>query len=212
MNRFFIGFVKFTGWLPQLICFRTKTYYQNKNIQGRNLQGPAILISNHTSVFDYAVFLFTFRKCILRYQMAEIMFKKNKFVTFTLNNLGGILVDRNSHDFTFMGESEDILYNGGVVGIFPEGRLPLKGEERPLPFRPGASYLAMKTGVPVIPIYTNGSYFQRKRARIIIGTPIHPEDHINSDMSDKDKIQELNTVFRNKIVELEHELKRQTKK
>ena len=111
-----------------------------------------------------------------------------------------------------MGESEDILYNGGVVGIFPEGRLPLKGEERPLPFRPGASYLAIKTGVPVIPVYTNGSYFQRKRARIIIGTPIYPEEHINPELSDKEKIQELNTVFRNRIMELKHELEQQTKK
>ena len=45
-------------------------------------------------------------------------------VGFFLKLMGGIYIDRNSGDLSFMGQSAAILQKGGVVGIFPEGRLP----------------------------------------------------------------------------------------
>ncbi len=210
MNRFFIGFVKATGWPAQFLCFRTKVYYQNKKVQNRRIKGPAILISNHTSVFDFAVFMYVFISRILRYQMAEILFKKNRFMTFTLKKLGGIFVDRYSHNFSFLGKSEDILDKGGIVGIFPESRLPVAGEERPLPFKPSAAYLAMTSRAPVIPVYTNGSYFTFPRTRVIIGTPIYAEDYINERLTEKENIENISNIFRNKILELRDELERQS--
>ena len=52
MIGFFNSFTKITGWIVQKICFRTKIYYEDKAVQGRRIKGSAILISNHTSVFD----------------------------------------------------------------------------------------------------------------------------------------------------------------
>ena len=135
--RFVNLFAKITGWPVQLLCFRTRILYEDKKIQGRRIGGAAIVISNHTSIFDYAVFLFVFISRTLRYQMAEILFEK-KPLCYLLKLLGGIRIDRDSHDFSFMARSEAILRNDGVVGIFPEGRLAREGEERPLPFQPGA--------------------------------------------------------------------------
>lgn len=212
MNRFFIGFVKVTGWLAQFVCFRTKVYYQDKKVQNRRIKGPAILISNHTSVFDFVVFMYVFFGRILRYQMAEILFKRNKFLTFTLKKLGGVLVDRNSYDFSFLGKSEDILESGGVIGIFPESRLPREGEEVPLPFKPSAAYLAITSGAPVIPLYTNGSYFNRHRAGVIIGTPLYADDYISDELTEKENIENVSTAFRDKVLELRDEFERQNKK
>ena len=123
MIRFFNNFVKATGWPTQLICFRTKVYYENKAVQSRRIRGSAILVSNHTAVYDYAVMLFVFFTRTLRYQMAEVLFGKKVLGPF-LKNMGGILVDRDSTNYSFMSESAKILEQGGVVGIFPEGRLP----------------------------------------------------------------------------------------
>ncbi|MBR6312636.1 MAG: 1-acyl-sn-glycerol-3-phosphate acyltransferase, partial [Oscillospiraceae bacterium] len=145
MIRFWNAFVKITGWPVQLLCFRTRIYYSDRERQGRRIKGPAILISNHTSVFDYAVWLFVFFSRTLRYQMAELLFHKKPLGTL-LRLLGGIYVDRDARDMGFIAESERILEKGGVVGIFPESRLPRKGEERPLPFAPSAAYLALTTG------------------------------------------------------------------
>ena len=67
--------------------------------------------------------LFVFPWRTLRYQMAEVLFRKKVLGPF-LKAMGGIYLDRDSADMGFMGKSMDILHQGGVVGIFPEGRLP----------------------------------------------------------------------------------------
>jgi 1-acyl-sn-glycerol-3-phosphate acyltransferase len=194
-------FAKITGWIIQFFCFRTKIYYQDKTQQGRRIKGSAIIISNHTSVFDYAVMLFVFFSRTLRYQMAEVLFRKKGLGKF-LKLMGGIYVDRDTHNFSFIHKSEEILKKGGVVGTFPESRIPLKDEERPLAFKPSTAYLALLTGVKVIPVYTNGSYFQKKRARVIIGTPIDVNELVNNELSEKENIALVNNAFRERIIEL----------
>lgn len=201
MIGFFNAFTKVTGWLVQKICFRTKIYYEDKAVQGRRIKGSAIIVSNHTSVFDYAVFLFVFWNRTLRYQMAEVLFKK-KLLALFLRCMGGIYVDRGSHDFSFMAKCEDILKGGGVVGVFPEGRIPKAGEERPLEFQIGASQLALESGAPIIPIYTNGSYFNKNRAKVVIGKPIYPGELIDEQNDYKTNLQIVTAELRNKIIEL----------
>ncbi|MBQ3668953.1 MAG: 1-acyl-sn-glycerol-3-phosphate acyltransferase, partial [Clostridia bacterium] len=163
-------FVRATGYLPQKAVFRTKLHYEDRRRQSRYIKGSAIIVSNHTAVYDYAQFLFVFMNRTLRYQMAEILFQKQPLGTF-LKLMGGIQVDRGSTELGFMAASEQILKKGGVVGIFPEGRLPREGEVPPIDFKPGAAFLAMVSGAKVIPVYTDGNYFNKKRAHVVIGAP-----------------------------------------
>ena len=206
MIRFCNAFVKITGWPVQFVCFRTRIFYENIKTSSRKIKGPAIIICNHTSVFDYAVLLFVFFSRTVRCQMAELLFEKKPLGTL-LKLLGGIRVDRKSHDFGFVAKSEEILKKGGVVLIFPESRLPLKGEETPLPFVPSVAYLALSTGVPVIPVYTNGSYFSKKRACVIIGEKIMPYETVSPETEERQAVTLLNERFREKIISLGKELK-----
>ena len=195
----------------QFICFRTKVYCEDKKVQGRRIKGPAIVVSNHTSVFDFAVFLFVFFGRTLRYQMAEVLFEINKILGWFLRKLGGIRINRKTYNFSFIDKSEEILRDGGVVGIFPESRLPLKDEERPLPFKASAAIIAMRSDVPVIPVYTNGKYFAKERARVIIGRPIYVNEYVDSDLTEKENARNISIIMRDKILELKYELERQTK-
>ena len=208
MIRFWNIFTKITAWPLQWLCFRTRIYYEDKNVQSRRIKGPAIVICNHTSVFDYAVLLFVFFSRTVRYQMAEVLFDKKPLGTL-LRLLGGIKVDRNSHNYGYMTVCEDILSDGGVVGIFPEGRIPKDDETRPLEFRDGAAYLALYGNVPIIPVYTNGSYFQKRHASVIIGKPVNVNDLTdidNDDLTDKEKIKIITGSLREKIILLGEEL------
>lgn len=198
-------FVKLTGWLPQRIIFNTAVYYEDRHVQGRFIKGPAIIICNHTSVWDYAALMFVFLYRTLRCQMAEVLFKKKLLGRF-LKAMGGIYVDRHEMSSGFIGESEKILQNGGVVEIFPESRIPLKNEERPLPFKTSAAMIALKAEVPVIPVYTNGSYFSPKRARVIIGKPINVHRYADSEKTEKENIKYITEILRKRIIELEKEL------
>lgn len=210
MNKFIIAFTKITAYPVQFFCFRTKVYYEERKVQGKKIKGPAIIMSNHTSVFDFAVFLFVFFGRTLRYQMAEVLFKK-RFLGWFLKCLGGLRVDREKYNFSFVEQSEEVLRKGGVVGIFPESRLPRKGEERPLPFKASAAFIALKSGAPIIPVYTNGKYFGKERARVIIGKPLYAGDYVDESLSEKENIRKISSIIRDKVVELRDELERQTK-
>ena len=211
MIRFWNWFTKITAFPVQWLCFRTKIYYEDPSVQKRAIRGPAIIISNHTSVFDYAIWLFVFFSRTLRFQMAEVLFRKKVLGTF-LRMLGGIYVNRNVYDFGFIAESEEILRKGGVVGVFPESRLPLEGEERPLPFKTSAAYLAISSGVPVIPVYTDGTYFSLKRARVVVGKPVDVSVFCDESFSDKENLTAVSEGLRNKVIELEKLLYEKTKK
>lgn len=208
--KLFNWFVKITAWPAQKIVFRTKVYCQDKSVQGRHIKGAAIIASNHTSVFDYAAYLFVFFTRTLRVQMAEVLFDKKPLGLF-LKMLGGIYVDRDVRNFDFMYKSEEILKKGGVVGVFPESRIPRKGEAVPLEFKPGTAYLSLSANVPVIPVYTNGRYFCAGRARVMIGTPMYPKDYIDDSIDEKENISRFTDALRQRIIELGNELNERSK-
>lgn len=205
MITLFNWFAKITGWPLQFLCFRTKIFYEDKRVQGRHIDGSAIIISNHTSIFDYAVYLFVFWTRTLRFQMAEVLYEK-PVLRLLLRCLGGIKVDRNTHDFGFMPKSLSILEHGGVVGIFPESRLPLPGEERPLPFKVSAAYLALESGAKIVPVVTNGSYFTRKRARVLIGKPLFAADLLEEGANETENLAIVSERLRERIAALEKQL------
>ena len=205
MIAFFNYFVKITGWLPAFLIMRMKVSYENKKIQKRHIKGKAILVSNHTSVYDYACFLYLFFFRTLRYQMAEVLYKK-KLLALFLKCMGGIYVNRDSMDFSFMDKSKKILEKGGVVGVFPESRLPKEGESRPLPFKESAVLLALESDTPIIPIYTKGNYFSWSRTRVIIGTPINVREYYDIKKTEKENIENLTNLLRDKVIELGNKL------
>lgn len=201
MIALFNYFVKITGWLPAKIIFRWKIKYEDKKVQSRRLKGSAIIISNHTSVYDYAVFLFVYFFRTLRYQMAEVLYKK-KLLGLFLKCMGGIYVNRDTYDFSFMDKSKKILSKGGIVGIFPESRLPKKGESSPLPFKESATLLALETGVKIIPTYITGGYFKKKRIGVLIGKPINVRDFYDASINEKENVKNITNILRSKIIEL----------
>lgn len=203
-------FIKITAFIPQRLCFRTRTFYEDKGVQGRRIKGSAIIVSNHTSVYDFVSHMFTFGSRTLRCVVAEVLYTRNALFTWFLKILGCIRVDRSNHDFAFIRKSCDILEKGGVVEIYPESRLPLKGEKTPLPFKPGTAYLALLSGAPVIPVYTDGNYFNRKRNLVIIGKPIDVRALYDESLSEQENLEAISDTLREKIIQLKHELERQS--
>ena len=201
MIRFMNLFVKITGYLPAKLVFRTRIYREGREAT-RFPKGPVIIISNHTAVYDYMAMIFVFLTRTLRCQMAELLFRKKGPLPLLLKSLGGIFVDRETHGMGFIDRSEEILRRGGAVLIFPESRIPLPDEKRPLPFAPSAALIALDAEVPVIPVYTNGRYFTADRARVMIGEPLNPCDFIREGQSREEQISAVNEAFRNTVIRL----------
>ena len=205
----FSWFVKLTGWLPYLLLLRPKISYEDKKQQSRHIKGGAIVVSNHRNVFDFAVAMFTFPTRTLRCAVAELMYRKNLFMSVFLYLLGTVKVDRDSHDFSFLSACGKILDKGGVVEIYPEARLPQKDETLPLEFKPSAVYLALQTGAPIIPICNNGRYFTKDRMRVFIGTPIDSRSLYCDELSEKENVANITLYVRGKIIEYQKQLEQQ---
>ena len=204
-------FVKITGYFVQLFLFKNKIYYEDKSVQSRRIKGSAIIVSNHVTVMDFAVMMFVFYTRTLRCLIAELMFNSNIFLTLLLTFLGGIKVDRGSHDYSFINKCCKILKKGGVIEIYPEARLPKPGEETPLPFKSSAAYIALESGAPIIPVYNSGHYFKRGRNNVIIGTPIDVRDYYDSSLSHTENLENISEILRQRVIELKNELEEKTK-
>ena len=140
------------------------------------------------------------------------MFEKNIFMTLTLKLLGTIRVDRYSHDFSFMEKSKSLLSKNKVVVVYPEAKIPDKNDERPLPFKPSFVAIALESGAPIIPTYTNGSYFRKKRARVIIGEPINVCEMYDQSLTENENLEMISKKIREKVVLLGDELNKRTEK
>ncbi len=203
---FLCWFVKITGYIPQKLFFRTKVYYQDKRAQSRHIKGRAIVISNHRSVWDFAMMMFLFPTRNLRCLVAELMYEKNALFAFFLKAMGSIRVDRDSHDFSFIEKSTRALDKNQVLEIYPEARIPEPHEDRPVRFTPSTVYIALESGAPIIPVFTQANYFNKPRNNVIIGKPIYARDLYNDELSERENIEIINNILRNEIIELENEL------
>ena len=103
--------------------------------------------------------------------------------------------------------AEEVLKAGGVLGIFPEG-----GSWAAIlrPARPGAAYLAARTGVPIIPIGLDGmteifrslARFRRARVTIRFGRPIGPFARADRGRAGREEIDRIGETIMRAIAEL----------
>lgn len=206
MGKLFTGIVKVTAYPIELVVFRTKIHYEDKSVQGRKIKGPAIIVSNHTSVYDFAQIMQIFFGRHLHCLMADILYR-NRPMRWLLKELDGIKISREGKNFSFVEKSVDILKNGGVIEIYPEARIPEPNEVTPLEFKPSAAYIAILSGAPIIPVYTDGNYFGKGRANVMIGKPINPSDIIDPSLEMTKNIETLTNYIRNKVISLRDETK-----
>ncbi len=195
--NFFLAVTKITGLIPALLFFKPKVYKE----QGfSNLPKSCILVSNHKSLLDFVLYLLIFPFKTIHFLMAEVLYNKSKFFSFLLNSWGGIKVEREDRDFSFVSESLEVLDNGGRIGVFPESRLPING--KPWPFTTSTAFIAMRTDAPIIPIYTFGNYSLFKRAKVCIGKPIYIADYLDPALSSQEQLTALTKMLEEKVYAL----------
>ncbi len=197
----FLGFVKLTGFLPAFIFLKPKVVKTSKNSRP---VGPCIIVSNHKSLLDFVLYLLIFPFLTVRFLMAEVLYNKSRLFAWFLNSIGGVRVERDSKDFGFVSESIEILDNGGILGIFPEGRLPING--KPWPFTVSAAFIATHADAPILPVYTDGNYGITKRAGVVIGEPFYLTDYKEDGLDEDEQLKHLTRILEEKVYALNDKL------
>jgi len=145
--------------------------------------GPAILISNHTCGIDHLILQAGTRR-VLGFIIAQEYYDHKIYHPFCVA-IGCIPVKRDGRDQSSIRNALRSLKKGRVVAIFPEGRInPSSGREFH-DAKPGAAYIPLRAGVPVIPAYIRGtpatnnigwSLITPSHARLVFGEPIDLSD------------------------------------
>ena len=122
MSKLILWFVKITGWLPALLYFKKKVKYVSGKKDKYN--GKLLIISNHKTLLDYALYMYIFPTKTLRTLTAEVIYNKGKLMAWFIEKLGCIRVNRDNYDFSFLEETIEVLNDNGTVLMFPEAKLP----------------------------------------------------------------------------------------
>jgi 1-acyl-sn-glycerol-3-phosphate acyltransferase len=199
--RFCLGFVKVTGIIPAWILLKPRVHKAED--AKRKLPKSCILVSNHISLMDFVLYLVVFPFRTIRFLIAEVMYR-NKFMATLLNLIGGIRVDRDAKAFGFVSDALEVLDDGGTVGVFPQARLPVKGQK--FPFTVSTTFIAMHTSAPIVPVYTDGNYGLFKRANVVIGKPIYLKDYCKDGLSEQEQMTYLTKLLEDKVFALKEEL------
>ncbi|MCD9143548.1 lysophospholipid acyltransferase family protein [Streptomyces albireticuli] len=120
--------------------------------------GPVILAVNHSHNLDGPMLMGTAPRPV------HFLIKKEAFVGPLdpfLRGIGQLKVDRTGADRTAITGALDVLADGGVLGIFPEGT---RGEGDFASLRAGLAYFAVRSGAPIVPVAVLGSAERRGRA------------------------------------------------
>ena len=116
--------------------------------------GGAVLVANHQSAVDIPMLLSAFPRPVrflAKRELGEIpLFGK------AMAAAGNLFVDRDDprDAVRMLREAGAQLRDGRLVVVFPEGTR--SGDGSIGEFRPGAFWLAQKSGAPVVPVYIDG--------------------------------------------------------
>jgi 1-acyl-sn-glycerol-3-phosphate acyltransferase len=138
----------------------------------------AVIVANHRSSVDPAFLQICIRRVV--YWMVAREYCQAPFIGALLRAFQVIPVGRGGIDTAATKQAIRLAQDGGIVGMFPEGRINLT-DQILLPGRPGAALVALRARVPIIPAYifdapydgtALGPIFMRSKVRVKIGQPI----------------------------------------
>lgn len=146
-------------------------------------QGGAILCANHVSFLDPpALGMAVYPR--RAYFMAKKELFDIPFLGLFIRNSYAFPVDREANDRQAIRFAIEILQQGELLGVFPEGQRSPDGSLQPGNF--GPAFMASKAGVPIIPcalketdkvLPLHAKRLHRGRVQVDIGQPIDPREY-----------------------------------
>ena len=167
-----------------------------------------VFASNHESAFDIPLTLAGIPWHVVPIAKKEL--KKIPFLSWAMLAAGHIFIDRSNHLKALQSIDKiknSLKKNPRSILVFPEGTRTLDGKMKP--FKKGGIILSINTGLPIIPVYIDGSFdwwnanFRDNCNKIVVnfGEPILTKD-IN--YSERENLTDL---IKNQIIGLKKNAK-----
>lgn len=158
-------FGRFVFKIYIIIVYRLKV----NGLENVPVRKPFIICANHISWIDPITVGVAIPAHYKINYMAKIELFKNPVVAFLLRHVGAFPIKRDEDDFAALKKSFKVLKEGKVLGLFPEGSRSKDGQLKKAQL--GAALIAVRSGVPILPVAIKGPYKLFKPLELFIGKP-----------------------------------------
>ena len=147
--------------------------------------GAAILVSNHTSGLDPLLIQAVCPRLIV--WMVAQEYVELPALSGIFRMIEAIPVGRDGRDMAATRQALRALSDGRILGVFPEGRIERTREL--LPFQTGVALMALKTRLPIHPVYVDGTqrgqpmgraFLHRQQAVVTFGRPLRLHEEFSA--------------------------------
>ena len=167
MNRFYrIAY--------SIIAPLIRLFFPHRAVGLENLpEGGALICPNHASAWDPVIVAIAMpRRAGMAFMGKEQLFRIPP-LGWLFKKLGAFPVKRGGNDLTAMRFSLTSLREGKRLLMFPEGTRSKDGEMGEA--KTGAAMFAIRTGVPIVPMYIPAKKKWFRRTPVIFGEPFYPQ-------------------------------------
>lgn len=185
--------------LIQIFCI---IVFRVKKVGEENIakEGAYILCANHRSNWDPPILVASTKRKM--YVMAKEELFKNNFIRWFAKKCCVFPVKRGKMDLESMKFSLKILKEGQILMIFPEGTR--NGMEKNGRAQNGAAFMALKTGVPVIPVGIKGEMKPFHKVTLHYGKPLDFSEY-KSNKPEKEVLDKVSKEIMDNIIMLTNE-------
>ncbi len=192
-------------WLHRLYNFPLRILYPVKKYgAARYFDDRAyLIIGNHLSIMDVIPVAISTHKPI-HYLAKKELFVKGFTKWFTAK-CECIPINRDGNDVRALMTAMKYLKNGEHVSLFPEGTRN-KTDDMFLPFKSGASVIAIRTKTPILPLVQVKKMRAFHKVHVLYGEPFELSEFYDKKLTDED-IAAADEVIRKKLEDMYLELK-----
>lgn len=140
-------------------------------------QGPLLIVANHINLADPPILAVSIRRKAAFMAKEELF--RSRFSRFLMRNFGAFPVRRGQLDRGALRRAEQLLAQGSVLIMFPEGQRSKNAQLQPA--FAGSALVAVRSDVPILPVGITGTekikgrgwLFRRPRITVNIGHPFY---------------------------------------
>lgn len=194
----FMNFLRVV-FIPFYYLVKPFRYYGNRKVK----DGACIYVLNHYTIFDVVYAVST------TWEGIHIIAKREVTDAPVLGALArGVKVisaNRDGNDVRALLDAFKCLKNNEKIAIFPEGTRNKEGVDM-LPFKHGASAMAIRSKTPIIPIVIYDKPRLFRCAHILIGEPVELTQYYDRKLTEED-FKQADDYLRNLMLNMKAEHK-----
>ena len=186
----YVWLFKLTAYLPLTLFYRIRIIGKENKPKGK-----CIFALNHSSAMDGTLINVVFPLRRIYFLTTRKLFNCSKIHQWQLWQMGCRPSLSPSEDMETMMNIAGSMKKKEMIGFFSEGKIHHSVGN----FMGGAVILALKTKLPLVPVYIKTAPFYKGGTQISFGEPIELE---MKEYPTAEDIAELNDILRSKVIKL----------